>query len=137
MSDLGRSLKRLAPPPRLFQSAASGTLLLTAANLANLAAIEPPRVTQPKQLDTASMASSTHFTVVNGLGRPSTAYRKSWCARNQLTVLVCTMSFLFMIGLFAGVLYMESECSPAPRYPLRAPRRPLVPGRYEGQPRPR
>ncbi|XP_011500192.1 PREDICTED: uncharacterized protein LOC105364042 isoform X2 [Ceratosolen solmsi marchali] len=88
-------------------SAASGTLLLTAANLANLAAIEPPRVTAPKQLDTASMASSTHFTVVNGLSRPSTAYKKSWCARNQLTVLVCTMSFLFMLGLLAGVLYME------------------------------
>ncbi|XP_072754519.1 uncharacterized protein [Anoplolepis gracilipes] len=88
-------------------SAASGTLLLTAANLANLAAIHPPTVTAPKQIDTASVASSTHFTVVNGLGRPTTVYRKSWCARNQLTVLVCTMSFLFMVGLLAGILYME------------------------------
>ncbi|XP_071576696.1 uncharacterized protein [Temnothorax nylanderi] len=88
-------------------SAASGTLLLTAANLANLAAIHPPTVTAPKQIDTASVASSTHFTVVNGLGRPATVYRKSWCARNQLTVLVCTMSFLFMVGLLAGILYME------------------------------
>lgn len=88
-------------------SAASGTLLLTAANLANLAAIHPPTVTSPKQIDTASVASSTHFTVVNGLGRPITVYRKSWCARNQLTVLVCTMSFLFMVGLLAGILYME------------------------------
>ncbi|XP_011140394.2 uncharacterized protein LOC105183758 [Harpegnathos saltator] len=89
-------------------SAASGTLLLTAANLANLAAIHPPTVTAPpKQMDTASVASSTHFTVVNGLGRPATVYRKSWCARNQLTVLVCTMSFLFMVGLLAGILYME------------------------------
>ncbi|RLU22716.1 hypothetical protein DMN91_004994 [Ooceraea biroi] len=88
-------------------SAASGTLLLTAANLANLAAIHPPTVTAPKQMDTASVASSTHFTVVNGLGRPVTVYRKSWCARNQLTVLVCTMSFLFMVGLLAGILYME------------------------------
>ncbi|EFN83881.1 hypothetical protein EAI_00434 [Harpegnathos saltator] len=58
-------------------------------------------------MDTASVASSTHFTVVNGLGRPATVYRKSWCARNQLTVLVCTMSFLFMVGLLAGILYME------------------------------
>ncbi|XP_018053435.1 PREDICTED: uncharacterized protein LOC108690573 [Atta colombica] len=88
-------------------SAASGTLLLTAANLANLAAIHPPTVTAQKQMDTASVASSTHFTVVNGLGRPTTVYRKSWCARNQLTVLVCTMSFLFMVGLLAGILYME------------------------------
>ncbi|XP_011637805.1 uncharacterized protein LOC105427655 [Pogonomyrmex barbatus] len=88
-------------------SAASGTLLLTAANLANLAAIHPPTVTAPKQMDTASVASSTHFTVVNGLGRPTTVYRKSWCARNQLTVLVCTMSLLFMVGLLAGILYME------------------------------
>lgn len=92
-----------------LQSAASGTLLLTAANLANLAAIHPPTVTSPKQIDTASVASSTHFTVVNGLGRPITVYRKSWCARNQLTVLVCTMSFLFMVGLLAGILYMESK----------------------------
>nr|XP_050847018.1 TSC22 domain family protein 1 isoform X3 [Vespula vulgaris] len=91
-------------------SAASGTLLLTAANLANLAAMHPPTVTTPKQMDTASVASSTHFTVVNGLGRPTTVYRKSWCARNQLTVLVCTMSFLFMVGLLAGILFMESEC---------------------------
>ncbi|XP_054014958.1 uncharacterized protein LOC128895945 isoform X3 [Hylaeus anthracinus] len=88
-------------------SAASGTLLLTAANLANLAAIHPPTVTTPKQMDTASVASSTHFTVVNGLGRPTTVYRKSCCARNQLTVLVCTMSFLFMVGLLLGILYME------------------------------
>jgi hypothetical protein len=101
-----------------LQSAASGTLLLTAANLANLAAIHPPTVTVPKQMDTASVASSTHFTVVNGLGRPTTVYRKSWCARNQLTVLVCTMSFLFMVGLLAGILYMESEY-PQHQRPLR------------------
>ncbi|XP_012272845.1 uncharacterized protein LOC105695653 isoform X2 [Orussus abietinus] len=88
-------------------SAASGTLLLTAANLANLAAMHPPMVTEPKPMDTASVASSTHFTVVNGLGRPPTVYRKSWCARNQLTVLICTMSFLFMVALFTAVLYME------------------------------
>lgn len=100
-----------------LQSAASGTLLLTAANLANLAAIHPPTVTAPKQMDTASVASSTHFTVVNGLGRPTTVYRKSWCARNQLTVLVCTMSFLFMVGLLAGILYMESK------YPQQQPPR--------------
>ncbi|KAJ8668831.1 hypothetical protein QAD02_000090 [Eretmocerus hayati] len=92
------------------RSAASGTLLLTAANLANLAAMHPPRITaskQPEELDSASVASSTHFTVVNGLGRPSNTYQKSWCARNQLTVLVCTMSMLFMLGLLAGVLYMD------------------------------
>ncbi|XP_066586452.1 uncharacterized protein [Prorops nasuta] len=88
-------------------SAASGTLLLTAANLANLAVMHPPTVTVPKQVDTVSVASSTHFTVVNGLGRPSPVYRKSWCARNRLTVLVCTMCFLFMVGLFIGILYME------------------------------
>ncbi|XP_046421977.1 uncharacterized protein [Neodiprion pinetum] len=88
-------------------SAASGTLLLTAANLATLAALYPPTVTSPKPIDTVSVASSTHFTVVNGLGRPTKVYKKSWCARNQLTVLICTMSFLFMVGLLAGVLYME------------------------------
>ncbi|XP_015119413.1 uncharacterized protein LOC107042747 [Diachasma alloeum] len=88
-------------------SAASGTLLLTAANLATLATMHPPRITSPKTLDSISVASSTHFTVVNGLGRPMAVYKKSWCARHQLTVLVCTMSFLFMVGLFAGILWME------------------------------
>lgn len=92
-----------------LQSAASGTLLLTAANLATLAAIHPPTVTAAKPMDTASVASSTHFTVINGIGRPTTVYKKSWCARNQLTVLVCTMCILFMIGLLAGVLYMEGK----------------------------
>lgn len=92
-----------------MQSAASGTLLLTAANLATLAALHPPTVTSPKPIDTVSVASSTHFTVVNGLGRPTKVYKKSWCARNQLTVLICTMSFLFMVGLLAGILYMESK----------------------------
>ncbi|XP_008549190.1 uncharacterized protein LOC103572380 [Microplitis demolitor] len=84
--------------------ASSGTLLLTAANLA---AIHPPTIVPQKSLDTVSVASSTHFTVVNGLGRSAVMYKKSWCARHQLTVLVCTMSFLFMVGLLAGVLYME------------------------------
>ncbi|XP_063977930.1 uncharacterized protein LOC135162911 [Diachasmimorpha longicaudata] len=88
-------------------SAASGTLLLTAANLATLTAMHPPPITSPKTLDSVSVASSTHFTVVNGLGRPTAVCKKSWCARHQLTVLVCTMSFLFMVGLFAGVLWME------------------------------
>ncbi|CAD6228621.1 GSCOCG00006465001-RA-CDS [Cotesia congregata] len=88
--------------------ASSGTLLLTAANLA---AIQPPTLVPQKQksADAVSVASSTHFTVVNGLGRSVVMYKKSWCARHQLTVLVCTMSFLFMVGLLAGVLYMESK----------------------------
>ncbi|XP_058802253.1 uncharacterized protein LOC131670567 [Phymastichus coffea] len=89
------------------QSAASGTLLLTAANLANLAKLHPPTLEPPKQLDSVSVASSTHFTVVNGLGRPSVVKKKSWCARNQLTVLVCSTSLLFMLGLLLGVLYMD------------------------------
>ncbi|XP_044013601.1 uncharacterized protein LOC122855956 [Aphidius gifuensis] len=90
-------------------SAASGTLLLTAANLASLAAMHPPTITAPKSMDNVSVASSTHFTVVNGLGRPTTVYKKSWCARHQVTVLVCTMSFLFMVGLIVGVVYMEMK----------------------------
>ena len=104
-----KSLLKILKFNRRFQSAASGTLLLTAANLANLATMHPPTVTVPKQADTASVASSTHFTVVNGLGRPPKVYRKSWCARNKLTVLVCTTSFLFMVGLLAGILLMESK----------------------------
>ncbi|CAG5106252.1 Protein of unknown function [Cotesia congregata] len=80
-----------------------------APSAANLAAIQPPTLVPQKQksADAVSVASSTHFTVVNGLGRSVVMYKKSWCARHQLTVLVCTMSFLFMVGLLAGVLYME------------------------------
>ncbi|XP_043273018.1 uncharacterized protein [Venturia canescens] len=90
------------------RSTASGTMLLTAANLSSLAAAHPPIVTAiNKSIDTASVASSTHFTVVNGIGKPATTTKKSWCARNQLTVLVSTMSLLFMIALLLGVLYME------------------------------
>ncbi|XP_011307990.1 uncharacterized protein [Fopius arisanus] len=88
-------------------SAASGTLLLTAANLAKLTAMHPSNITKSKTVDNLSVASSTHFTVINGVGRPTAVYKKSWCARHQLTVLVCTMSFLFLMGLFAGILWME------------------------------
>ena len=93
------------------------------ANLKNLAALHPVQLTLPKdpdydfkrqqqqaQYDTCSIASSTHFTVVNGFGRPSTNHRKSWCARNHLTVLISTMSLLFMLGLLGGIMYIERKC---------------------------
>ncbi|KAK0085337.1 hypothetical protein PV325_005378 [Microctonus aethiopoides] len=88
-------------------SAASSTLLLTTDNLANFTAFQQPITTTPKSMDTASIASSTHFTLINGPGRPAIVNKKSWCARNQLTFLVCTMSALFLIALLIVIVYME------------------------------
>lgn len=67
--------------------------------------------TKTKDLDQLSMASSTHFTVVNGFGR-SNINRKSnsLCRRGQqVSVLITTMSVLFMAGLIAAVYILESK----------------------------
>ena len=67
--------------------------------------------TKTKDLDQLSMASSTHFTMVNGFGR-SNINRKSnsICRRGQqVSVLITTMSILFMAGIIAAVYILESE----------------------------
>lgn len=153
-----------------FQSASSGSLLLTAANLENFArihhknqispyikeedgneisayaanitmnpdislenAIKDPLETKrvpdidtitidipsdvfrskmrlAKDFDSISMASSTHFTVVNGIGRPPKVPKSGLCDRgHQITVLIVTMSIFFMIGISLAVYFMESE----------------------------
>ncbi|KRT82275.1 hypothetical protein AMK59_4686, partial [Oryctes borbonicus] len=112
------------------QSAKSGSLLLTAANLAQIHAdsVEKETTCKTKEEnlryylekagqsnplfslssenikkpdpDTVSVASSMHFTVVNVDTRPSVRPR-SFCRKHQLTVLVVTMSALFTIGILA------------------------------------
>lgn len=63
-----------------------------------------------KDLDTISMASSTHFTVVNGIGRQPKVPKSGLCDRgHQITVLIVTMSIFFMIGICAAIYFMESK----------------------------
>lgn len=63
-----------------------------------------------KDFDSVSMASSTHFTVVNGIGRQPKVPKSGLCDRGrQITVLIVTMSVVFMIGIIAAVYFMESK----------------------------
>uniref|UniRef100_A0A1B6CET1 Uncharacterized protein n=1 Tax=Clastoptera arizonana TaxID=38151 RepID=A0A1B6CET1_9HEMI len=95
------------------QSGTSGSLLLTAANLAALR-LEQTQITpynKEKQFDTVSLASSTHFTVVNGLPhrkyKPTTVDCCLTCQKHQLTVVVTTMCVLFLLGLIAAIYYID------------------------------
>jgi hypothetical protein len=67
-----------------------------------------------QRIDTESVASSTHFTVVNGFTRhnkSSKGDRQMWCCKSshQITVLVVTMTILFTAGILAAICYVESE----------------------------
>lgn len=85
------------------QSGASGSLLLTAANLAALR--YEPTIKSP---ETQSLASSTHFTVVNGITRRKTQPSPTCCCQShQLTTLVFTMSIIFLIAIIIAVIYLE------------------------------
>jgi len=68
-----------------------------------------------KDLDAVSMASSTHFTVVNGIGRQPKVPKSGLCDRgHQITVLIVTMSVFFMIGISAAVYFMEMRAREMP-----------------------
>ncbi|KAE8737920.1 hypothetical protein FOCC_FOCC016614 [Frankliniella occidentalis] len=91
------------------QSGSSGALLLTAANLAALR-LESlhPNDKLGKPLDTLSVASSTHFTVVNGITRRTEKPLPKCCCRShRLTALVLSMSCIISLGIFGAVFYME------------------------------
>lgn len=121
-----------------FQSARSGSLLLTAANLAQIAdeqSVPGERLSNRDQNikyylehtdhndllplpnrdfnkkidpDSVSIASSMHFTVVNVNARPP-AKPRSFCRKHQLTILVVTMSALFMIGILCAIVFLERK----------------------------
>lgn len=107
-------------------------MLLTAANLAQIHNKTKPSITKEQNIkyyleqtngnailslpdekvdkkpdpDNLSLASSMHFTIVNVNTRPTA--RRSFCRRNQITILVVTMSVVFSIGIFTAVLLLES-----------------------------
>ncbi|XP_034232991.1 dachshund homolog 1 [Thrips palmi] len=91
------------------QSGSSGALLLTAANLAALRLESMhPNDKLGKPLDTMSVASSTHFTVVNGITRRTEKPLPKCCCRShRLTALVLSMSCIISLGIFGAVFYME------------------------------
>lgn len=62
--------------------------------------------------DTTSIASSTHFTVVNGYTkhRPDKGPRSCCCDHShQITVLVISMTILFSACILAAICFVESE----------------------------
>lgn len=63
-----------------------------------------------KDLDTISIASSTHFTVVNGMGGPQRKIKNGLCSRgHQITVLILSMSFVFLVGIVGAVFFLECK----------------------------
>lgn len=58
--------------------------------------------------DNVSIASSMHFTVVNVNQRPK-AKQRSCCSKHQLTILVITMSVLFLVGIICAIFFIESK----------------------------
>lgn len=63
-----------------------------------------------KEADAMSLASSTHFTMVNGVGGPQRKHKSSLCDRgHQITVLILTMSAIFLIGICGAVFMLECE----------------------------
>jgi hypothetical protein len=71
-----------------------------------------PHNKSTKELDQLSMASSTHFTMINGFGRSSVRRKTSYiCKRSrQVPLLIVTMSLIFLILLSVAVFLMESKC---------------------------
>lgn len=68
-----------------------------------------------KDVDTMSIASSTHFTMVNGIGGPQRKTRDGICSRgHQITVLILSMSMLFLIGILAAVYLLEMRAREMP-----------------------
>ncbi|CAH0556962.1 unnamed protein product [Brassicogethes aeneus] len=80
----------------LESAGAVDALALHAARLAGGKKPEP---------DTASMCSSTHFTV--DMSRQQKQPRRSFCKKHRITLLVLSMSALFTIGIVAAIFMLE------------------------------
>lgn len=71
-----------------------------------------------KDFDQVSIASSTHFTVVNGFGRSNIKPKSNSICRQgrQITILIMTMSILFMIGILGAIYLMDKRAKSMPAY---------------------
>lgn len=63
-----------------------------------------------KDMDTVSIASSMHFTMVNGEAGTNKKTKKGLCDRGrQVTVLIISMSTIFLLLIMGMVYALESE----------------------------
>ena len=63
-----------------------------------------------KDSDQLSIASSTHFTMVNGNHGPNKRKNKGICKRtNQISILITTMSMVFMVCILGAILFLEGK----------------------------
>ncbi|XP_055532340.1 uncharacterized protein LOC129722695 isoform X2 [Wyeomyia smithii] len=74
------------------------------------------RSMKTKDPDSVSVASSTHFTMINGVGGSQRLPKGGICSRgHQITVLIVTMSIVFMVGICAAVFFLEMRAREMPR----------------------
>ncbi|XP_016966440.1 uncharacterized protein LOC108035356 isoform X2 [Drosophila biarmipes] len=84
---------------------------------------QPPAEVDPnlqyvktKDLDTVSIASSMHFTMVNGEGGPPKKPKRGLCDRGrQVTVLIVSMSTIFMLLIMGMVYALEMRARDMPK----------------------
>ncbi|KAK6620530.1 hypothetical protein RUM43_010822 [Polyplax serrata] len=85
------------------RTASSGSLLLSPSNLHSLK--YGPMLEKP--LDAQSIASSTHFTLVNGVTLPKKPLSPCCTKSRQLPVLIITMTTILFCGILAAILLVE------------------------------
>lgn len=72
---------------------------------------------KPKDPDQLSIASSTHFTIVNGCGRSNLKSHNSFCRHGrQITILIVTMTAFFIIGILLILYLMDRRAKAMPAY---------------------
>lgn len=65
---------------------------------------------KPKDIDQVSIASSTHFTLVNGCGRDNLKPDTSFCRHDRkITILTVTMTLVFVIVIIGMIYLMERK----------------------------
>ncbi|XP_049296533.1 uncharacterized protein LOC125770670 [Anopheles funestus] len=78
--------------------------------------VSPFRSLKGKDPDSVSVASSTHFTMVNGIGGPQRVIKTGICSSgHQITILIVTMSIIFMIGICSAVFLLEMRAREMPK----------------------
>uniref|UniRef100_A0A182JU51 Uncharacterized protein n=1 Tax=Anopheles christyi TaxID=43041 RepID=A0A182JU51_9DIPT len=79
--------------------------------------VSPFRSLKGKDPDSVSVASSTHFTMVNGIGGPQRVIKTGICSSggHQITILIITMSIIFMIGICSAVFLLEMRARDMPK----------------------
>ncbi|XP_016660060.1 uncharacterized protein LOC100163372 isoform X1 [Acyrthosiphon pisum] len=88
------------------KSSTTSMLLLCAENLD----AHNKYIDRNNDLDTLSVASSNHFTIVNGIGHNRHKSRKPTtccCERHQLTVLVISMTIVFFLTIVYCIYYVH------------------------------